>query len=691
MNLSKRSLFILLGIIIISVVTTIMSVHSSHIYLETKEKIIDEMKYDANYLGFLLQKNLSDLITSYAINEYDKLIYNAISHRDNFAIVIEDYNMGKIMGKKFYVSGKIRDTDWNIIDYDPENRQHQQQLKHSFYSDRYDVTTVSGDKIGTISIYLSNRSINKELNKIIINTIHSTLLISLILIFSLFLIIRLFILKPLTNVIDTLSTTDADGLPLDIIPNDGSFEIFTLANVMNKMINSIKTSNITLKKQHHKLLSQQTSLNFQASHDQLTGLANRYRFDDRLQQSIEKSKRNNTKIALLFIDLDYFKEINDSYGHKTGDEILKLVAQRLNKTIRQEDTLARLGGDEFTVIIEDFIHAQDVSLLANKILTILAEPIKLKDNTFYVGCSIGISFYPDNGDVSEDLLKNADAAMFKAKEQGRNNYQFYNTEMTELALERIVMEANIRAALINQEFIVYYQPQTNGKTNQLIGMEALVRWQSPSMGLVSPAKFIPLAESTGLIVELDRFVMKSAMTQIAQWYKAGHNPGRLAMNLAVKQLQQKDFIDFFSNLIKETGCNTLWLELEVTEGQIMANPEEAIKVLNQISKLGINLAIDDFGTGYSSLSYLKKLPINKLKIDQSFVRDLPDDDEDTAITKAVIALAKNLNLGIIAEGVETKEQKDFLLKNGCHHIQGYLYSKPLNVNEMEIYLKKNKE
>ena len=393
-------------------------------------------------------------------------------------------------------------------------------------------------------------------------------------------------------------------------------------------------------------------------------------------------------MALLFIDLDHFKEINDSLGHNIGDKALKIVTSRLQDIIREEDTVARIGGDEFTVILENLTHPQDASMIANKILGSLSEMLDINDNDLYVSCSIGISIYPDDGQDIQSLLKFSDSAMYKAKDEGRNTYQYYSSNMTEQAFERVVMETAMRAGIKNEEFVVYYQPQVNGKTNKLIGMEALVRWKHPTMGIVSPAKFIPLAESTGLIVELDRYVMKTAMKQVSQWYKDGLNPGILAMNLAVKQLKQDDSIDMFQSLIQETACNPEWLELEVTEGQVMAHPEEAIEILHRISDLGIELAIDDFGTGYSSLSYLKKLPISKLKIDREFVKDLPDDNEDAAITKAVIALAKSLHLRVIAEGVETKEQKDFLVENGCDNIQGYFYSKPIPADEFEELLKK---
>jgi predicted signal transduction protein with EAL and GGDEF domain len=314
--------------------------------------------------------------------------------------------------------------------------------------------------------------------------------------------------------------------------------------------------------------------------------------------------------------------------------------------------------------------------------------MEVNDNKLYVSTSIGISIYPDDGANAENLLKYADSAMYKAKEEGRNNFQYYNQELTEMAFERVFMEASLRDALKQDEFVVHYQPQVDGRSAKLIGMEALVRWNHPKMGLLSPAKFIGLAERTGLIVEIDKCVMKKAMLQFATWYKMGLNPGILALNLSVKQLEKQEFFETFVKLLEKTGCKAEWIELEVTESQIMTNPEESIKVLQKISDLGIELAIDDFGTGYSSLAYLKRLPIDKLKIDQTFIRDLPDDEEDAGITKAVIALAKSLNLKIIAEGVETQAQKDFVVMHGCANIQGYFYSRPIAAKKMEVMLEK---
>lgn len=435
------------------------------------------------------------------------------------------------------------------------------------------------------------------------------------------------------------------------------------------------------------LIKQKDILDHQAHHDVLTELPNRLLFFDRLSQAIESAKRNKSKLALFFIDLDRFKQINDSLGHNQGDKVLRIVAQRLSGVIRSEDTLARLGGDEFTILMQGLYRDEDASLLAQKILDSLIEPMSINDRTVYVSSSIGISLYPQDDTDILNLLKYADAAMYKAKEVGRNNFQYYSSEMTQRAFEFVALESSFREALKKEEFIVYYQPQFEGVNNTLIGMEALVRWNHPQKGMISPGVFIPLAEETGLIVAMDQWVMKTAMKQFFQWYQSGYSPGILAMNLSIKLLQQKSFIPMLVSLIEETGCKPQWTELEVTESQIMINPEGAIEILNQISDMGIKLALDDFGTGYSSLAYLKRLPVDKLKIDQSFVQNLPEDEDDVGIVKAVILLASSLGMEVIAESVETQEQKEFLLQYGCSNIQGYFYAKPMPAQEIERILK----
>ncbi len=440
------------------------------------------------------------------------------------------------------------------------------------------------------------------------------------------------------------------------------------------------------KRAEQKLLEQKDILDYQAHHDALTELPNRILFNDRLEQGLEKAKRKKMDLALLFIDLDHFKQINDSLGHATGDKFLKMVTQRLKNNIRKSDTLARVGGDEFTIIMEDISSMEDSSLLAQKILNMLVEPFDIDGRVLYMTGSIGISLYPQDGENVDDLLKYADTAMYKAKDEGRNNFQFYSSDMTELALERVAMKTSLREAIKNEEFVVYFQKQLDASIEKTIGMEALVRWQHPSMGLLSPIEFINLAEETGMIIEIDNLVMKMAMEQISAWYKEGLEPGMLALNLTMQQLESDHFIQTLQNTMQSTDFKPEWLELEITEGQVMKKPEEAIVKLNQINALGIKIAIDDFGTGYSSLSYLKRFPINKLKIDQSFIRDIPHNDEDVAIVKAIIALAQSLNLDLLAEGVETMVQKEFLLANGCKNIQGYYYARPMPAEEMEKHI-----
>lgn len=443
------------------------------------------------------------------------------------------------------------------------------------------------------------------------------------------------------------------------------------------------------KRSEDELKKQKNILRYQAHHDALTELPNRVLFTDRLEQGIEKAKRQKVGLALFFIDLDKFKHINDSLGHGVGDSVLKLVAKRLEGIIRKEDTLARLSGDEFTVIMEELTQPEDASLLAEKILEVLAEPMHIDDYILYVSGSIGISLYPQDAADAQYLLKYADTAMYKAKEEGRNNFQFYSSDMTEFALEHMALKTSLRQAIDNGEFIIHYQPQISTCTNTLVGLEALVRWEHPTMGTLTPNTFIPLAEETGMIVEIDHWVMKTAMQQIAKWYGAGLKPGILALNVSTNQLESTDFFQKIEENMKRYGFKSKWLELEITEGQMLKKPEEVIDKLEKINNLGIGISIDDFGTGYSSLSLLKRLPINRLKIDQSFIKDIPKNEEDVAIVKAILALAGSLKLDLIAEGVETLAQRDFLIENGCINIQGNYYSPPVPEKEMKEILLKN--
>ena len=441
-----------------------------------------------------------------------------------------------------------------------------------------------------------------------------------------------------------------------------------------------------------KLMEQKDILYYQAHHDELTGLPNRILFNERLAYGIKKASSIDSELALFFIDLDQFKQINDSLGHGIGDKVLKVVAERLKAKIRKKDTLARLGGDEFTIIIENYKDLMMISKLAQSILDVLIQPMHIEDQILYTSCSIGISLYPEDDTSAENLLRYSDAAMYKAKEEGRNNYQFYRTEMTKYAFESVIMRAGLREALLNNEFLVYYQPQIDARNGKLQGVEALVRWNHPNIGLLPPSKFLKLAEESGIIVEIDRWVMKTAMLQVNSWHKQGFDPGVLALNLSLKHLRRDDYIESLSSTIDEIYFRSEWLELEITESEVMKTFDEVISKLNLIKSLGIGIAIDDFGTGHSSLSYLKKLPVHKLKIDKSFIDDVPDKEEDVAIIKAIIALANNLNLTVLAEGVEKEIQKDFLLEHGCNSIQGYYYARPMTALEIEEkYFVKNRQ
>jgi len=441
-------------------------------------------------------------------------------------------------------------------------------------------------------------------------------------------------------------------------------------------------------KAQEELKSKTKQLAFQAFHDNLTKLPNRALFYDRLTQSISQIKRNQQMFALLFIDLDNFKQINDTLGHNIGDEVLKISAQRLRTCIREQDTLSRLGGDEFTIILQDIKHINIAAKIAKKIIKLIAEKIIIDNTTLYTACSIGISIAPNDTLDKDDLIKYADSAMYHAKSKGRNTYRFYSTDMTRSAVETIELENSMRTAVQDEQFLVYYQPQIDINKNKIIGSEALVRWQHPTLGFISPDRFIPLAETNGLITLIDNYVMERAMSDYMSLYNSGLNPGKLSLNLSTKVLNSTDFIAHLEQTLQQSGFDPIWLEFEVTETQLMENPKAAIEKLNLLNQMGIKISIDDFGTGHSSLSYLRQLPVKKLKIDKSFIDEIPDNEDDCTISKAVIALANSLDLEAIAEGVETKEQNEFLRQHQCHLVQGYHYSRPIAINELRVFIKK---
>lgn len=420
-----------------------------------------------------------------------------------------------------------------------------------------------------------------------------------------------------------------------------------------------------------------TKLHHLAHHDVLTGLPNRMLMQDRLSQAIELACRQARRFAVLFMDLDRFKQINDSLGHAVGDKLLQSVAQRLAGCVRHSDTISRQGGDEFVVLLSNIMHAEDAALIAQNMLAALSVPHLIDRHELHVSVSIGIGIYPDHGRDAEILLKSADIAMYHAKESGRNNYKFFETEMSARAVQRHSIEASLRHALERQEFLLHFQPKIDLHTNVIVGVEALIRWQHPQWGLVPPLQFVPIAEDCGLILPIGRWVLREACRQAQAWRQAGLPPITVAVNTSALEFSAQDFLENIRATLEETNLEPRYLELELTESVLMQDAEFTDSVLHALTDLGIKLVIDDFGTGYSSLSYLRQFPIDTLKIDQSFVRRMTTNPDDAAIVSAVIGLGKSLKLRLIAEGVETPEQHAFLLTQNCDEGQGYYFGRPV--------------
>lgn len=426
----------------------------------------------------------------------------------------------------------------------------------------------------------------------------------------------------------------------------------------------------------------QQTLRHQAYHDVLTGLPNRWLLRDRMEQALKYVRQKQTGLAVMFLDLDRFKNLNDTLGHMSGDYLLRAVSERLSLILNDRDTLARLGGDDFVVLLLDIQSTEQAAEAAELLLTALHEPFVLDDKKMYLGASIGVAMSPGNGDEFDVLIKNAESAMYYAKDQGRNNYQFFSEEIRAVTANRFAIESELRGAIRASELCLYYQPQFTLPGGQITGLEALVRWVHPEHGMTEPDKFIPVAEESGLIIPLGEWVLRQAAKDCFTMRNAGCVLKRLAINLSAQQLYHQDTLDMLQDLVGQGDFGTDALEIEITESGIMQDPEQAVANLNSIRSMGIGIAIDDFGTGYSSLAYLKRFPIDILKIDRSFIRDIILDKDDTTIVKTILAMAQALNLRVIAEGVETQEQYDFLAELGCVEGQGYLFARPMPCEDL---------
>ncbi|HET8706726.1 MAG TPA: EAL domain-containing protein, partial [Pseudomonadales bacterium] len=432
-------------------------------------------------------------------------------------------------------------------------------------------------------------------------------------------------------------------------------------------------------------------INNLAYYDQITHLPNRAFLEEQVIRSIASAQRNQCKSAVLFLDLDHFKNINDSLGHQSGDSVLVQVGERIKSRIRTSDTVGRYGGDEFIIVLNELRSPTDASDIARDLLKAITLPYHCNKTELRLTASIGISVYPDDASDYSQLVMNADAAMYHAKFNGRDNFQFFSAEMSKRAAAQLDMENRLRKAIELKQFVLYYQPQINLKTNEIIGVEALIRWIDPERGMIPPLEFIPLAEERGLIIPIGDWALEEACLQQTRWTKAGLPPLTMAVNVAASQFQHANLAEKVKDVIQKTQINPTLLEIEMTESAVMQDAEQLIVTLAALREIGVSLAVDDFGTGYSSLSYLKRFRLNKLKIDRSFVRDIQDDNEDLSIVKAIIALAHQMKISVIAEGVETSVQRDILKEANCDKYQGYYFSKPLPADEIETLLRKQLE
>ena len=533
------------------------------------------------------------------------------------------------------------------------------------------------------TLYIVSK-LNKTPLKITLNETKIKLAVfSLVIIFFIYFILQYFFTRSLANPLSRIMTQ------IDNIEDGNYSESITLKSgdefeMISKNINDLAKA---VNQRESSLIETHEQLNYLSNHDALTDLPNRRLFMINLQHALNIAKRNNTKVAILFIDLDEFKQVNDVLGHDVGDALLKNVAQRLRLSLRETDTLARIGGDEFNILLEGFHNIEDVNLIAGNIIDTFQQPFEFSGHTLRTTTSIGISIYPDDGEDSVTLIKNADLAMYQSKDRGKNKYSFFSSELSKYLEQRIKYINALKYALeVNNEFSLVYQPKISLESGKIEAIEALIRWNSKELGFVPPDKFISIAEETNMIIPVGKWVLYKACSDFIQLSQSGYNLDKISINISGVQLQNSDMVRTMKKLLQETGINPKKIELEITESYIATHEVDAIATLQELRDMNIELAIDDFGTGYSSMSYLQKLPVTRLKIDKSFIDGIHITDERNALVKAIISLAKIFKLQITAEGVETKEQVDFLKAENCDEIQGYYYSKPLSYSDLKKFI-----
>jgi len=496
--------------------------------------------------------------------------------------------------------------------------------------------------------------------------------------------------QPILDIVETMRAVSSEKIYSLRVAKQSEDELGALAQGFNEMLEQIQLRDTALEKELVVRKRAEEQIRRLAYYDSLTGLPNRTFFRELMSKALAQAVRHKHTMAVMFLDLDNFKRINDTLGHAVGDQLLQVIPDIVLKCIRKSDIFARhrddeileamtrLGGDEFIILLNVINKSDEAAIIARRILAEMSNPIFVEGNEIYCSASIGIAIYPHDGPDVDSLLKNADLAMYHAKAEGRNNFQFFAESMNLVVVEKVKMENNLRRALEKREFILHYHTKMNASANKVTGMEALIRWQHPERGMIPPSEFIPIAEESGLIIQIGEWVLQAACLQSVAWQKAGFPPKPISVNLSCRQFEDLGLLESVKKTIQDTQLDPRYLELEITESTIMKNPDMAINVLQNLMSLGIQISVDDFGTGYSSLSYLRRLPLTTLKIDRSFVRELPFNSDDVSIVKAIIALAHSLRLKVVAEGVETAEQRDFLQEFGCDEMQGFFWNKPLS-------------
>jgi len=811
---NRLSLYLTLALTIMLSVLLVLAIHARKNHSDLKTTAIEQMKINSTKTIEVLRKNVANDIESYTINEYDKLVYNEMRSSNHLAIVIKDYNMGRILDQKAFISGKIRINPNTIIDYNQYNSKHKMIIQKAFFSQTKDIISSHGKVIGKISVYISDEVLNKKLNELIHDLFVNFLTLTIILSIILFSTIYYFILKPVSVMSKTLSIRDENGIPTQRINSDGPKEISSLAKTINFMLDSIKKSQLKIQEQNKEIVDEHDrfelavegtedglwdwnipnntlsfsdrfytmfgyekedlprnfeiwsylihpedrekaieainlylnnigktkyensfrmrkkndayiwvtsrgkalfdingkplrfvgfvtditkqvehnkELEYTSKHDILTDLPNRFLFSDSIQKLLNKTKENNTHLALLYIDLDGFKAINDKFGHSIGDAILIKTAQKLKNMLTQEDIVARLGGDEFVVALSNVEKQNSIIPFLNNTLEVLAEEVTDPDNkksSITMTASIGTTFYPQEKEIGpEALLRQANQAVYDAKNLGKNQYHIFNVGIDSSVKEHLHILQDFEQSLKNKHFELYYQPKADMPTNKIIGFETLLRWNHPEKGLLYPDQFLPQVNAEKqLMLSLGEWVISSAFEQLSLWIDLGYDFA-LSINISAHEFKESKTFKLLNSLLeKYPQIDPNKVEFEILETHAFDDLEQANIMIKTFQDLGFNIALDDFGTGYSTLSYLKDFSINTLKIDKSFVKDMLHDRASLSILEATLGLADAFGCEVIAEGVESVEHGNILIQLGCDQAQGYVLSRPMQSDKVINWL-----